>query len=58
MYSPAFFASAGKPNSPTNKGESQARAVSVDSRAILEALARVYKADSLVGELVSGKSRD
>ena len=36
----------------------QARAVSVDSRAILEALAKVYKADGLVGELVSGKSRD
>ena len=36
----------------------QTRAVSVDSRAILEALAKVYKADSLVGELVSGKSRD
>jgi len=27
-------------------------------RAILEALARVYKADSLVAELVSGKSPD
>jgi len=36
----------------------QARAVSVDSRAILEALAKVYKAESLVGELVNGKSRD
>ena len=36
----------------------QARAVSVDSRAILEALAKVYKADGLVAEPVSGKSPD
>jgi hypothetical protein len=36
----------------------RARAVSVDARAILEALAKVYKADGLVAELVNGKSRD
>ena len=33
----------------------QARAVSVDSRGIVEALKKVYRADKLVGELNTGK---
>ena len=37
--------------------EKQARAVSVDSRAILEALQQVYHADDLVAEL-TGRERD
>ncbi|MES2707943.1 MAG: S46 family peptidase [Verrucomicrobiota bacterium] len=35
--------------------DTQARAVSVDSRGIVEALKKVYSADKLVGELSSGK---
>jgi hypothetical protein len=35
--------------------EEQARAVSVDSRAIVEALRKVYEADALVRELTGGK---
>ena len=35
--------------------DTQARAVSVDSRGIVEALRKVYHADKLVGELSSGK---
>ena len=35
--------------------EVQARAVSVDSRGIVEALRKVYRADGLVGELNAGK---
>jgi peptidase S46-like protein len=36
----------------------QARAVSVDSRAILEALTKVYKADALVEELIGSHGGD
>ena len=35
--------------------DAQARAVSVDSRGIMEALAKVYRADALISELKSGK---
>jgi hypothetical protein len=35
--------------------ETQARAVSVDARAIVEALRKVYRADALVAELLAGK---
>jgi hypothetical protein len=36
--------------------EVQARATSVDSRGIMEALKKVYRADGLVAELVTGKA--
>ena len=35
--------------------ETEARAVSVDSRAIVECLAKVYEASDLVGELTGKK---
>ncbi|MES3630469.1 MAG: S46 family peptidase [Longimonas sp.] len=38
--------------------DEQARAIAVDSRGIIEALRRVYNADSLVDELVNGRMQD
>ena len=35
--------------------DTQARAISVDCRAIIEALRKVYRADALTGELLAGR---
>lgn len=35
--------------------DTQARAISVDCRAIIEALRKVYGADALAGELLAGR---